>query len=202
MIVSDQLLAHRSQFLELERAAAAAYSHFVYHDEQEANTIRERLFDEGVCEFAAPFSRILLSGNRAAGMVSCLSATQLARCRMRSAFFLARSGLLQDRPATRARMEMAGRTLMRLEPSDFYLSRIAVSAGEAGSGAADQLMRYCEECARAAGSTRIALEVESGNDRALAFYRKKGFSKIDQRATRDPQSGRTLEYLHLAKSLG
>lgn len=200
MLISDEILTHRSEFLAMERTASQAYLEFVYDDAAEADLVRERMFDAGVSEFSPTFGRILLAHEQALGMISCLPGREVAHCRMRSALFLARSGLLEEKSQTRHRMESAARTLIKLQPDDFYLSRIAVRSSADSVGVADELMRFCEKEARQLGSTRICLEVSEKNERALRFYKRWSFFQQDIRSTVEA-GGRGLTYIHMVKSL-
>lgn len=192
---------HRAEFLALEYRASAAYNQFVYGDREQADAVRGLLFDREVAEFAAAFSRILSEDARVMGVVSCLSDKALRKCRMRSAYTLARSGVFDRDSRLQARMSLANETLMRLEPDDFYLSRIAVAAEASGKGYALQLLRHCEDEAGKAGAARICLEVYSENAPAISFYAKNGFERVDHRSVSEPDTGRTLEYLHMAKDV-
>ena len=68
------------------------------------------------------------------------------------------------------RLARAGRALEGLEPSDFYLSHIAVLPAHRGRGAGGELLRAGEERARQQGARRLVLDVEENNDRARSFY--------------------------------
>ena len=131
-------------------------------------------------------------------MISCLRAADLGPARLRSAYLLARSGLLDGGHGTRARMELAAQTLMKLGERDFYLSRIAVAPAAHRTGVADRLMRHCLDRARETASTRLCLEVSSGNIRAIRFYKRWGFEALATRGV-EHEDGRKLEYVHMAK---
>lgn len=59
-----------------------------------------------------------------------------------------------------------------------YISLIGVLEEYRGKNVADLLLEYCQSDARQAGMTKIKLEVDIDNCRAIAFYRKKGFEKV------------------------
>ena len=200
MAISDAVTEHRSAFLELEYSASAPYNDFVYEDRAQADVIRALLFDKGVAEYSQFYSRILHDSGRVIGMASCLSADQLIKCRMRSAYALARSGLLERAPGLSSRLSLAGQSLMRLQGNDFYLSRIAVAAEARGAGAAGQLLAHCEQQALESGASRMCLEVSSENAAALSFYEKNGFREIARRSVVEMSSGRSLDYTHMAKA--
>ncbi len=61
---------------------------------------------------------------------------------------------------------------------DLELKRIYVLSRFHGDGAGAELMRRVVTRARERGAERLLLSVYSGNERALAFYRKQGFAKI------------------------
>lgn len=201
MLISNELLPRRVEYLELERAASRAYLDFVYDDPVQADLIRERLFEAGVAEFSAPYGQVLLAGGHVAGMICCLAGEEVTRRRMRSAMLLARSGMLDASPDVRQRLEHAARTLIKLTPSDYYLSRIAVRPGNSPRGAADELMRFCESEARRAGARRICLEVAEDNERATRFYQRWSFVETDRRSVTDEATSRSLRYVHMVKLL-
>jgi ribosomal protein S18 acetylase RimI-like enzyme len=98
-------------------------------------------------------------------------------------------------------MELAGGALMKLAPSDFYLSRIAIDQRFAGSGVANDLINHCVGKARRCGAARICLEVAMENARAIRFYKRCGFEQTDERSIGAP-GGRKLSYLHMVKQTG
>lgn len=192
---------HRLEFFALEYAASAAYNEFVYEDRAQADAVRGFLLERAVAEFSAQYSCLLFDGDTVGGMISCLAAEEVAKCRMKSAYALAKSGIFQDSPRFHARLALAGQTLMKLAASDFYISRIAAAPGSFGRGYGSRLLEHCEERARGAGALRIALEVASANASAVRFYEKHGFAAHDRRAAFCAQDGRSLEYIHMAKEL-
>jgi ribosomal protein S18 acetylase RimI-like enzyme len=197
--MSDQVLPHRSDYLALERAASRSYLEFVYGDPGEADRIREGLFDARACEFGPEFGRVLLDRHGMVGMISCLRAEEVTRVRMRAAMCLARAGWLAKSSETWARMELAGRTLIKLQPGDYYLSRIAVRHEPRAPGASDEMMRFCIGQAEQSGSSRICLEVAKGNDRAIRFYQRWSFAEVAVRSVE--AADRSLTYAHLVRPL-
>lgn len=184
MLLSGNVGAHRSDFLDLEYSASLAYNLFVYRDRPQADAVRQLLFDKGVAEFSPRFSSVLLRDGAVVGMLSCLGQEDLTKCRMKSALALARSGAFEQDPELKARISAAGQTLMELAPGDFYLSRIAVPAASGGSGYGSELMRACLASAARAGATRVALEVSADNAAAAALYVKHGFHEVDRQIGR------------------
>lgn len=91
--------------------------------------------------------------------------------------------------ASRVVVLMAGRD--RETPAGFALWRdlgdeaevlaIGVAPESRGKGAAQALMKALLEGAKAAGATRVFLEVDAGNEAALALYRATGFEKTGLR---------------------
>jgi ribosomal protein S18 acetylase RimI-like enzyme len=195
-----EILAHRDAYLSLERLAVEPYVQFVYDNAAQADMIRERLFSDVACEFSADNGRLLLIEGRPAAMICCMPAPVVSRGRLRAAMYLVRSGLLEGFDDVRQRMELASSTLMKLAPSDYYLSRIAVDSSFNGSGAADELVRYCEHEALRSGATRICLEVARENKRAIRLYARHGFHEVEVRTVHAAQE-RSLSYLHMVKSL-
>ena len=59
-----------------------------------------------------------------------------------------------------------------------YVSLIGVFEEFRGKKVADLLLEFCESSAKQAGMTKLKLEVDDDNARAIAFYRKKGFIEV------------------------
>lgn len=202
MQLSQDIAAHSRVFLALEAAASAAYNGFVYADRAEAENVRTLLFEKEVAEFSAPFSRLAIDGDDIVGMISCLPGSQVHKSRLRCALALNRSGVFRGNEPLRDRMELASETLIRPEPTDFYLSRIAVRPDAIGRGYAGWLLRWLEGVARDHDAQRLILEVAADNVSAIALYEKSGFGRFGGGSVADPETGRQLEYLHLAKLIG
>lgn len=202
MQLSQDIAAHARAFLALEASASAAYNGFVYADRTEAENVRTLLFEKEVAEFSPPFSHLAFDGDDLVGIISCLPGSQVQRSRLRCALALNRSGVFRGNEPLRERMELASATLIRPEPTDFYLSRIAVRPAAIGRGYAGWLMRWLEGVARDHDAQRLILEVAADNAAAIALYEKSGFGCFGGASAADPMTGRQLEYLHLAKLVG
>lgn len=61
------------------------------------------------------------------------------------------------------------------------LQRIAVAVAHQRSGVARALLAGARSAGRAAGATRMLLEVSDRNQEALSFYAAEGFTQIDRR---------------------
>ena len=189
---------HKEAFLAFEYAASAAYNEFVYADRAQADAVRTALFDAGVAEYCPPHGCVLLAGGAVSGALACLPASELRKCRMRSAFFLGKSPVYREDEALLGRMALAGQTLMKLAAGDYYLSRISARRGV---GVGGRLLAHCEGRAAEAGAARICLEVAAANAPAIAFYRKHGFEDVERLDVEDPATGRRLAYLHMVKNV-
>ena len=91
--------------------------------------------------------------------------------------------------------------VVNVKPGDYYLSRLAVVEGARGEGIGSRLAADFEAEARAAGCTRLVLEVSADNERAVHFYETRGFTRLDVAGAADAATGRRLEYVHMAKPL-
>jgi len=83
---------------------------------------------------------------------------------------------------------------------DLELKRIYALSRLHGTGAGSALMQAAVERAEREGAPRLLLGVYKGNDRALAFYARKGFTPIGERRFR--VGDREYEDLVLARPLG
>lgn len=201
MDLSPRLGADEQTLLELEFVASEPYTRFVYSSTDQALRIRRYLYDKNLCEFSAPYGKLLRDEGRAVGLLAVLDGAELTRCRLKATLALTKSGLLAEDPALGPRLQLAGQTLLKLNPDDFYISRVASAEGERGRGLGRFLVRSAEEEARARGCPRIVLEVSPQSTAARQLYHRSGYQQIDSRSVTDPLSGRSLEYLHLSKTL-
>jgi ribosomal protein S18 acetylase RimI-like enzyme len=193
--------AFEEEFLALEAAASAPYSRFVFDSEARAAEARAVLWARGLCEFSPPAGRLFLLDGRPAGMIAALTGRELARRRLAAGVALATSELLAADPALRDRLRLAGRTLLKAAPDDFYLSRIATHRWARGRGVGAALLERVLEEGRRTGCPRCVLEVAPESAAAAALYARFGFREVDRRVAEDPASGRRLEYAHLSRAL-
>jgi RimJ/RimL family protein N-acetyltransferase len=73
------------------------------------------------------------------------------------------------------RLVRAGAALENLEPSDFYVSHIAVLPALRGRGFGKELLLAAEDRARQEGARRCLLDAEEHNERARSFYERLGY---------------------------
>ncbi len=188
------------EFLDLESAASLPYTRFTYGSASLAERVRHLLFSRGIGEFAPPAGKLLILDTQPAGMVACLSGAALKRARLAAGAALVRSRILEE-PAVSRRIQLAGTTLLKPEADDFYLSRIAVADAFRGRGVGSALLDYVLAEAVRTHSKRCVLEVAPEAASAIALYRRGGFAEIGRAAVHDPDSGRTLEYVHMERPL-
>lgn len=98
------------------------------------------------------------------------------------------------------RLARAGRALKSLRPDDFYLSHIAVLPGHRGRGLGRQLLLAGEERAARRGARRAVLDVERGNEGAIAFYGRAGY-RLASRPVIDLGSRGAFSFFRLEKEL-
>ncbi len=67
------------------------------------------------------------------------------------------------------------------DPGSLYLSGLAVDAALRGGGIGAALMDRVEALAAASGCPRVSLICFERNERAMAFYRRRGYGEIDRR---------------------
>lgn len=186
------------EFLQLEFLASQPYTDFVYPDAETACLAQERLYHAGTAEFSPPFGRLALLEGCVVGMIAALPGAELQKRRLQSSLTLARM-VKADSTGLRERILLASQTLLKVEPNDFYLSRIAVSPAARGLGVGHQLLNLVEQTAREQCCPRIVLEVSPTHATAERLYRRTGFQEIDDRVANCPISQRTLRYRHFAK---
>ena len=74
---------------------------------------------------------------------------------------------------------LIGFGIMKYGDSGAHLSLLAIGRRRREAGVGGQLLRWLEQCARAAGLQRIELEVRADNPVALAFYGLHGYQRFD-----------------------
>ena len=199
MDLTPHVGADEQTLLELEFVASEPYTTFVFSSTDQALRVRRYLYDRNLCEFSPPYGRLLRDQGRAVGLLAVLDGAELTRCRLKATLALTKSGLLADDPGLGARLHLAGQTLLKLRPDDFYISRVA--AAERGRGLGSHLVRCAADEARARGCPRVVLEVSPLSVAAVQLYRREGYQEIDAREVQDPLTGRSLRYLHMAKAV-
>lgn len=66
-------------------------------------------------------------------------------------------------------------------PDRVVVCELYVEAGHRGTGLAERLVAHASERAREEGCPEVALDVDVGNDRAVAFYERLGFEAARRR---------------------
>lgn len=94
---------------------------------------------------------------------------------------------------------LCGGDLSIMKPGDVELKRIYTLSRFHGTGVGVQLLTCVLDHAVATGARRLVLSVYAGNERAIAFYRKYGFSQIATLSFK--VSGHEYENFALAKVL-
>jgi ribosomal protein S18 acetylase RimI-like enzyme len=198
--VASEIGAHRSAFLQLEALASLHYNEFVFDDASQAQRVQALLFDSGEAEYCPPEVRLALRDGECVGMLAFLPGHEVRRRRLANALLLARGRGALTAAAWR-RMALASGVLLRPADDESYLARVAVDAVAQGGGIGARLVaRFLEE-SRAAGASRGVLAVAAANAAAIAFYERLGFHETARPCVTDPESGRTLPYVHMARDL-
>lgn len=197
--LTAEIAPHRDAFLALEYTASSAYNEFVYKDRSQADAVRTLLFDKGVAEFTADYTRAIVEDGVLAGFITRLSAEQVRKARLKSAFAMGKSGFFEEDPALYERMRLAAPILAQVGEGDFYISRLAVGPDFAGRGYAGLLMRDAHEAAAASGARRLTFEVATDNVPVYAMHRKQGFEDVERRHASDPATGRALTFVQMAR---
>lgn len=199
--IATEIGAHRAAFLRLEALASVHYNEFVFDDATEAGRIQALLFDSGQAEYSPPEVRLALRDDECVGMLAFLRGDELRRRRLANALLLARERAALNADVRR-RMVLASGVLLRPADDESYLARVAVDPRAQGSGIGARLVtRFLDE-SRAGGASRCVLAVAAENAGAAVFYRRLGFHETARPAVTDPESGRTLSYVHLALAPG
>jgi ribosomal protein S18 acetylase RimI-like enzyme len=201
MQLSTDINFDRETFLGLEYQASESYNRFAYRDYEQFDMIRCFLFERGLCEFCPPFGHLLVDDRRVVAMMACLSAEDLVRCRIRAALAISQLDYFRQDRKLQQRVRLASTALIKPKKEDFYLARIAVVKTLSRHGIGRYMLGQYEAEARKLGCRRLILEVDPHNEAAVSFYRQASFQSHAAYTVTDPNSGRSLEYLHMAKVL-
>jgi GNAT superfamily N-acetyltransferase len=202
MEISRQAEPDREFCLEMEYDAVEPYLRFVYADPDQARFVLRFLYDKGLSEVAPRYVRMLIRGGRPLAMLACCPAVELRQLRLRAALALSRLDLLRADPAIGRRIQLAARTLIRLEEGDYYVGRLGVVRKLRAAGLGVWMMQSCVDEARELGFRRLTGEVHPSATAMLRLCCERiGFEQVDLRRVEDPESGRELEYVHIVKQL-
>ena len=91
------------------------------------------------------------------------------------------------------------RVINTIADGDFYLQAIAVDKELRGEGVGSALIDFVEECACAAGSARLSLDVSASNEGACKIYGHRGMTVESQWPKRLAIPG--LKFLRMTKVL-
>ena len=90
--------------------------------------------------------------------------------------------------------------LVKMDEGTFYVSNMAVYPQLRRRGLATLMLEHCEDLARKAGNTKIALDVEPCHEPAMQLYRSFGMKMVGgpKRTTID---GQDFEFLRIEKAV-
>jgi ribosomal protein S18 acetylase RimI-like enzyme len=199
--LSTDVAAFVEPFLELEGAASEPYNRFCYGTPEFSDRLRRHLLLGRAAEYCPPAGRLLIESGSALGLLACLSGADLRKARLGAALALARSSFLREDASLEPRIRLAGRALLKVQPDDYYLSRLAVRPESRGTGVASALLAIFEREGRERGSRRLVLEVSPESTAAVRLYQRHGFLEVGRGSASDPETGRSLEYAHLTKQI-
>jgi len=75
----------------------------------------------------------------------------------------------------RKELQQSGEIMAKTRPGDYYVSNLAVYPEYRGQGYGTMIMDSVENMAREAGLLRIVLDAEVVKERALQFYKRRGY---------------------------
>jgi ribosomal protein S18 acetylase RimI-like enzyme len=190
-------------YVDLELEASGPFGHFVYGDREITRRIHTRLLEASVGEFAPPFGWLALdsTGTPVGMLAGPLNAGELTQARFRAATKLHKDPDFSFDPGNRARASLSRAAFLTVQPTDGYLSRIAVSPAARGRGIGRVLLEHFIAKCRERGSRRAVLEVADEHQAAQKLYESFGFVAIGNGVAQDPGTGRVLRYGHMALAL-
>jgi ribosomal protein S18 acetylase RimI-like enzyme len=200
MQLTTELGGCEAAYLALEAHASEPYTAFVYEDRAEAERVQRLLFDRDAGDLARGFARLAMIDGRPAGMLACIPGDQLVKARLKAALVLRKAGVFEA-AGTARRSSLAGQTLAKIAPDDFYLSRIAVAEPHRGQGIGKDLLLHYEAEGRRLGARRLVLEVSPRHPEAIRLYERAGFAITGGGEAEDAATHRRLAYHHMTKQL-
>jgi len=124
--------------------------------------------------FSHTHSHFVEVDGRMAGMAQALTRAQIRAGQLRTMMLMARYlklAFLSQIP----HLGRSSRIMVQIEHGDSYLAHIATYPEFRSRGLGTMLMQAVEQEARAAGSERIVLDVETDNTRAIELYERLDF---------------------------
>jgi hypothetical protein len=184
--------------LAMECAALEPYLRFVYDDYEQALAVERFLGENGLLESSPPHGRVLLEDGEPVAMGSGVPGAALRKIRLRSALLLQREKSLRPDDATRRRIQLASSVLMTVEDTDYYCSKVGVSRNARNKGAGADMMNFLTAEGRELGFRRVIGEIQDSNPAMVRLMCEKvGWDRFETRRVEDPESGRSLEYVHI-----
>ena len=165
-------------------AAGGAFETWRFGGHDEARAVLGAWIARESSEIAARRWVVAEEDSVPAGGFAALPAPELDAARRADLLALAR---LAARDASLMTRISAARDLFApVDPSDLYLSRIAVAADFRGRGVATFMLEGIARSARERGCSAVRLDVSSDNDAAVSLYKKHGFMPVTATGHEDP----------------
>ena len=146
---------------------------------QETQNILGQLFRLKFNRFSHQFAETVIIDGEMAGLVLAYSH------RTKRSLELPTAGQILRLTGMMGFMRFVWRVLPLLgvkesERDEYYISHIAVLPEYQGQGIGTQLLAHTENKARERGFRRIALVVGVDNERAMAFYKRRGYKMVER----------------------
>ncbi len=165
----------------LERRAAAQLIHSSFHEFYELASVSPSLVIEHIeQQYDVPGSElqgtfVALVEGRVAGVHSSLLGSNLAAAQVLSTSRLARTVPMSQKETFFVGVAELSRQLPPVPALSWYLSRFAVSPAYFGTGLAEEVLAHFSATA-SPDARYLSLHVSRSNTRAIAFYKRVGFS--------------------------
>jgi ribosomal protein S18 acetylase RimI-like enzyme len=138
---------------------------------------------------------LLFEDDRSVGGFIALDAAQLGRCRQ--ADLLALMTKMASDKQFESRLKAAQHLFAKVEPGDFYLSKIGVEPEFRGRSLGKEILQAYADEGRDQGPQRLRLDVSAGNATAIRLYESFGFEVAGRTAA--PEAN--LEYFAMVKAI-
>jgi len=160
---------------------------------ERASEILAGWMKRGSSEISIRRAALLDEDGRILGGFIALDGAQLAKCRQ--ADMLALFTKMGSDKQFENRMKSSQSLFQKVEPDDFYLSKIGVGVDSRGKGLGREIMAEYLAAGKKAGLRRFRLDVSASNLVAVRLYQSFGFEIVGQSSIPETE----IEYLAMTK---
>lgn len=174
----------RHEIVGLVHEAGNPYYDWLFGGEEAARESLDAVSLKTSSELWPGRARLLVAGSRLLGMYIALEGREVAACRAADTLALLgrlSRGDLNRREALRGRVAESRQLFDPVSGSDYFLSKIGVTAEFRGQRVAGILLDSFLDEGVAIGYGRFRVDVSADNEPAIALYRSRDFRTVHER---------------------